>query len=74
MFIPNEDGGPEVGIYITSQNKPCVGPGEIIQAHNTHLRGLATKFPKVAMNRRGVVAVVEHGGFIREGVAISVVI
>ena len=74
LFIPNETGGPEVGIYITAPNKPCVGPGEIIQIHNIHLQGLATKFPKVAMNRRGVVAVVEHGGFIREGVAVSVVI
>jgi len=74
LFIPNEDGGPEVGIYVTAPNKPCVGPGEIIQAYNTHIQGLATQFPKVAMNRRGIVSVVEHGGFIRGGVAVSVVI
>ena len=74
IFIPNEDGGPEVGIYITASNKPCVGPGEIIQLNNPQIHGLAVAFPKVAVNRRGVVAVVEHGGVVREGATVSVVI
>lgn len=74
IFIPNEDGGSEVGLYITAPNKPCIGPGEIIQLHNPHIQGLATVFPKVAMNRRGVVAVVEYGGIVREGVVVSVII
>ncbi len=74
LFITDQDGGPEIGIYITAPNKPCVGPGEIIQIHNPDIQGLATRFPKVAINRRGVVAVVEHGGFIREGMSVSVVI
>ena len=74
IFIPNEEDDQEVGIYITAPNKPCVGPGEIIQLHNPQVQGLATQFPKVALNKRGVVAVVEHSGLIREGVTISVVI
>ncbi|MDO8571853.1 MAG: MOSC domain-containing protein, partial [bacterium] len=66
IFIPNEeDSGVEVGIYITAPNKPCVGPGEVIQANYPNTEGLATKFPQAAINRRGVVAVVEHGGLIR---------
>lgn len=74
IFIPNDDGGPEVGMYVTAPNKPCIGPGEVIQAHYPDVQGLATRFPKVAMGKRGVVAVVEHGGVIRGGVEISVVI
>ncbi len=74
LFIPSKNGGPEVGIYITAPNKPCIGPGEVIQQYNPNIKGLATQFPKVAINRRGVVAVVEHGGFIKEGVSVSVVI
>ncbi len=74
IFIPNEDGGSEVGIYITAPNKPCVHPGYIIQTHNPDIPDLATQFVKAAMNRRGVVAVVEHGGVIKEGAPIVVVI
>ena len=74
MFIPNEDGSPEVGVYITAPNQPCVGPGEIIQSHYPEIQGLTTQFPKAAINKRGVVAVVEHGGVIREGTTISVII
>lgn len=74
IFIPNEDGGSEVGIYITAPNKPCVGPGEVIQIHYPEIKGLATQFPKVAINKRGVVAVVECSGLIREGANISVVV
>lgn len=74
IFIPNESGIAEVGLYITAPNQPCMGPGEIIQLYNPPYVGLAAQFPKAAVNRRGVVAVVERGGFIKEGVLVSIVI
>lgn len=74
IFIPSDDGGPDVGLYITAPNKPRVGPGEVIQLNNPHIQGLAVQFPKVAMNKRGVVAVVECRGVVREGTTVSVVI
>ena len=73
IFIPNEEGSADVGIYVTAPNKPCVGQGEIIQAHFPAMQGLATQFPKAAMNKRGIVAVVEHGGAIRSGASVTVV-
>lgn len=74
IFIPNDDGGPEVGFYVTASNKPCIGPGKVIESHNSHMEGLAVRFPDAAVNRRGVVAVVEHCGTIKEGATVSVVI
>ena len=74
LFIPNKNGGPEVGIYVTAPNKPCVGPGEVIQLHYPDVIGLASKIPKVAMNSIGVVAVVEHGGIVSSGSPVYVVV
>ncbi len=74
IFVPSSESVLEVGLYITAPNKPCVGPGEIIQAHYSDIPALATRFPKAAINKRGVVAVVECGGVICENVPVSVVI
>lgn len=81
IFIPNENGGPEVGLYITAPNKPCTVPGAIIQDHYTRLYPGSTqfdhlewKFPKAATNRRGVVAVVECPGVIKQDSIVSVVV
>mgnify|MGYP001568339053 CR=1 FL=1 len=74
VFIPDKDGGLDIGIYITAPNKPCIGPGKIIQANYPDVPDLAVEFPKAAINKRGVVAVVEHGGFIQEGAIVSVVV
>ncbi len=75
IFIPNENGlDPEVGFYITALNKPCIAPAKVIQEHCPEITGYEMEFVKAAVNRRGVVAVVEHGGIIRTNTVISAVV
>lgn len=81
IFIQNDNGGPEVGLYATAPNKPCIGPGEVIENYYCNLTSnylqfvhLGCKFPKAAQNRRGLVAVVECPGIVKEGAKVSVVV
>ncbi len=75
IFIPNENkGDSEVGLYITAPNKPCMAPVEVIMKYCPQIKGYELEFVKAALSRRGVVAVVEHGGVISEGAEIAVVI
>lgn len=79
IYIPNEEGGPDVGFYVTAQNKPCIHPGNVIENYYISLDPvkyghLACKFLKAAEGRRGLVAVVEHPGVIRQGAKVSVVV
>ncbi len=76
VFIPNENklDTSEVGLYITAPNKPCIHPGKVIQSHYPHIHGLDISFSKAAYSRRGVVAVVEHRGIIKENSSILVII
>ncbi|MDO8523314.1 MAG: MOSC domain-containing protein [bacterium] len=74
IFIPNENGCPEVGLYITASNKPCIGPGKVIQSHYPQISRLDLRFVKAVLNKRGVVAVVEHEGHIKEYSPVSIVI
>lgn len=72
IFIPNFYGGPDVGFYVTALNKPCIGPGDIIRDNYPDINGLECLFPKAAHNKRGVVAVVERFGCIKEGSSVLV--
>ena len=63
----------DVGLYVTALNKPCINPGKVIEAHHPDIPNLANRFVKAAHDRRGVVAVVERPGTIREGAAITLV-
>lgn len=67
IFIPNYYGGQDVGLFVTALNKPCTTPGAVIQDNYPDISGLECRFPKAAYNKRGVVAVVERFGCIKEG-------
>lgn len=80
IFI-KDNSGHEVGLYVTAPNKPCVAAGEAIEDYYTglnvsssHFDHLSWKFPKAANNRRGLVAVVECPGIIKEGAKVFVVV
>ncbi|MHB8932284.1 MAG: MOSC domain-containing protein, partial [Bellilinea sp.] len=53
-------------------NNPCSGPGKIIQEHFPEREGLTALFIKLAMHHRGVVAVVDMPGEIKQGETIRV--
>lgn len=72
IFILSYYQGPDVGLYVTALNKPCMGPGDIIRDHYPDINGLECRFPKAAHNKRGVVAVVENTGCIKEGSSVTV--
>ena len=54
-------------LAVWKENGPCLAPGEAIQARFPDVPGLASKFPKAAMGRRGLVASVYVSGHIHEG-------
>jgi hypothetical protein len=60
-------------LMVTYENLPCVGPGKVIQAQFSERGGLQSRFPKAALHKRGLVAVVEKPGTVRlgEGVAVK---
>ena len=72
IFIPEFYGGPGVGFYVTALNKPCTTVGAVIQDNHPDINGLECLFPKAAHNKRGVVAVVERSGCIKEGSSVTV--
>lgn len=72
IFIPDYYGGEDVGLFVTALNKPCTHPGAVIQDNYPDVNGLECRFPKAAHNKRGVVAVVERGGRIKEGSTVSI--
>jgi hypothetical protein len=59
-------------LMVTYENLPCVGPGKVIQAQFPERAGLQSRFPKAAMHKRGLVAVVEKPGTVRVGEAVTV--
>lgn len=61
-------------LVVEGENGPCVFPGKLISHHSPDTRGLATRFPKAAVHRRGIVAWVERPGTIREGDTAQVIL
>ncbi len=59
-------------IVISTENVPCIGPGRVIQAQFSERAGLASQFPKAAIHKRGLLAVVEKPGVVCVGERISV--
>ena len=59
-------------IVVSTENVPCIGPGRVIQAQFPERAGLASRFPKAAIHKRGLLAVVEKPGFVRIGERITV--
>lgn len=54
-------------LRVSGENQPCTGPGKVIQQHHPDQPGVGARFPKAALHRRGVVAVVERPGVIAAG-------
>ena len=57
-------------LTVEGENMPCRGPGRAIQ-QALRIRGIETRFPKVALHLRGIVATVELPGEIAEGDTVS---
>lgn len=60
-----------VVLSITGENLPCTGPGKVLEKHYDR-PGLAAQFPQAAMQRRGLVAVVEKPGILWPGEQVEV--
>jgi hypothetical protein len=60
------------GLVVQGENMPCTGPGKVIEANHPGRKGIASRFPKAALHRRGLLAWVEHPGRIAEGDAVRV--
>lgn len=60
------------GLVVEGENLPCTTAGGSLQAHYPDIEGLANKFPKQAIGKRGIVAWVERAGRIRPGEAVVV--
>lgn len=60
-------------IYITGENTPCIISGRRVQERFTHINGLAIQYPKAALNKRGLLAMVIRPGFVRVGDKIKII-
>lgn len=67
-------------IYVTAENAPCILPGTEIALRNSGGHGLikraihATTFPKSALHRRGLVALVIKPGIVRPNDSVRVLV
>lgn len=59
--------------FVTGENLPCRHPGENIQSRYQEIDGLAKMFPKAALGRRGLVAIVLKPGKIKIGDSVEIV-
>jgi MOSC domain-containing protein YiiM len=60
-------------IVIDGENKPCVGPGRVVQQQSGAPPELASQFVKAAFHLRGVVGWVERPGVIEAGSPLEVI-
>lgn len=54
-------------LVVSGENQPCTGPGKVIQAQYPQLIKSASLFPKAALHKRGLLAVVELPGQLAAG-------
>ena len=54
-------------LVVIDENLPCSNPGKVLQAQFPQVSGLPAEFPRAALHRRGLVAVVERPGTIQVG-------
>ncbi|NPV75285.1 MAG: MOSC domain-containing protein [Anaerolineae bacterium] len=57
----------QAALVVEGLNRPCSGPGKVIQEHYPEKAGLAEAFVRTALQRRGIVAWVERPGRIHPG-------
>jgi MOSC domain-containing protein YiiM len=60
-----------VTLWVSGENRPCRGPGELVQAEYPEMPDLTARFVKAARHKRGLVAMVEMGGVLRRGEAVE---
>jgi hypothetical protein len=60
------------GLVIEGENTPCTTAGGALQEQYPEIEGLATRFPKQAIGKRGLVAWVERAGQIKKGESVVV--
>jgi hypothetical protein len=58
-------------LLVSDENLPCSGPGKLLQAHFPASTA-ARDFPRAALHKRGLVAVVERPGRIRQGDSVTI--
>jgi hypothetical protein len=54
-------------LVMTGENLPCSNPGKVLQTQFPQVAGLAAAFPRAALHKRGLVAVVDRPGSIQAG-------
>jgi len=54
-------------LVVSGENEPCTGPGKVLQAHFPERIKSASQFPKAAIHKRGLLAVVELPGQLAAG-------
>ena len=66
------EGGVELVVH--GENKPCTGPGEVLEEQYPDRERLASRFPKQALHLRGLVGWVGEPGEIRVGERVEVIV
>ncbi len=75
LFFQRSDGWARAAVLIIwDENKPCRTPGEEIQRHFPEVADIGMRFPKAAINRRGVVGSVYCSGSIHRGDVVDAVL
>jgi MOSC domain-containing protein YiiM len=67
LFFPQE-----AALVVTGENFPCTDAGQAVQDQNPAVHGITTRFPQVALHKRGIVAWVERPGKIAHGDSVRV--
>lgn len=60
------------GLICEGENRPCIGPGRVIERHYG-IPGLAARFVSAAQKRRGIVCSVECEGTIATGDSVRII-
>lgn len=69
LFFPHD-----AVLVVEGENMPCLFPGKVLQRQYPGIAGLAGRFPKAALHRRGLVAWVERAGVIGEADEVRVAV
>jgi len=72
FFQKNDQTKRTAVLVVWGENTPCAIPGEAIQVLHPDIPGLAGRFPKAALGKRGVVGSVYCSGIVHEGDSVIV--
>lgn len=74
LFFRSDGAIRTTALCVWGENAPCIEPGRALQKRFPNEHGLAAKFPKAALGRRGIVGSVYCSGPIKEGDEIVVAV